>query len=351
MEAKMKKFITRFLEKGLQAYLVVNPVNITYLTDFPSSDAWLIVTANRSYYMTDARYETEVKKNLSRHFKVVCHKNGLSDAFLSLMARAGIKKVGFNPRHISYAQYQKITKARPRGFRLVECDGLVELNRQIKGADEIKKIKQALAIHKKVHRYLKRIITPGLTEKDIAARLQAYVCHQKCGLSFPPIIASGPNTSYPHAQVSNRKLRRKDLCLVDYGIELNGYKSDLTRMFFLGKITDKIYRCYKIVKEAQKLAIDRISAGICVASVDQQARNYLKNNGLDKYFTHALGHGIGLDVHESPSISQKTPGLFKEGMVVTVEPGIYIPHEFGIRVEEMVLVKKQGCEVLSDDIN
>lgn len=351
MQVKIKKFIKSFLEKNLQAYLVVNPTNISYLTGFPSSDSWLLVTKSRSYYMTDARYADEVKKSLPRDFSVVCHKKGLPAEFLALVAKKRLKKIGFDQRHISYAQYGQIAKLPVGGYALLGCDGLVEKNRLIKSVDEIKKIKAALVVHKKSLQYLKRIIKPGMTEKDILMRFGAFVGRQNASFSFDPIIASGENSSYPHALVQNRKLRRKDMVLIDSGIALNGYKSDLTRMFFLGKITDKIYRCFKHVKEAQQMAINHISEGVSVASLDELARKYLKKHGLEKFFTHALGHGIGLDVHEAPSLSQKSSVVLQAGMVVTVEPGVYFPGEFGIRLEEMVLVKKQGCEVLSDNIN
>jgi len=171
------------------------------------------------------------------------------------------------------------------------------------------------------------------------------------GFSFAPIVASGPNSYYPHASVTDRKIRKNELVLIDMGIDLGGYKSDLTRMFFLGKIPKLVGQVNELVRVAQKKAIEKIKAGVSIAEIDDQARNYLAKQRLAKYFGHAIGHGIGLEIHENPRMSHENKSLLKEGMVITIEPAVYIPNKFGIRKEEMVLVKKEGCEVISDDID
>jgi len=169
--------------------------------------------------------------------------------------------------------------------------------------------------------------------------------------SFEPIIASGPHSSYPHARLTGRKIRPNDLVLVDMGIDVQGYKSDLTRIFFLGRIPHLKGQVYESVRAAQQKAMDVIKAGVLGRDVDRAARNYLAKRKLARYFTHALGHGVGLEIHENPRLSQKSSSTLKEGMIITIEPAVYIPNKFGIRIEDMVLVTKKGCEVLSDNIH
>ena len=168
---------------------------------------------------------------------------------------------------------------------------------------------------------------------------------------FNPIIASGPNSCHPHARVSDRMIRNNESVLLDFGIDINGYKSDLTRNFFLGRIAPRVSRVFDAVTRAQREAISLIKPGITTAQVDAQARKVLRKFGLAKYFSHSLGHGVGLDIHESPRLSCSSTSILEAGMVITVEPGVYIPNQFGIRVEDMVLVTQEGCEVLSGYYN
>ena len=198
---------------------------------------------------------------------------------------------------------------------------------------------------------MRKIIKPGFTEKQILVRLERYVKSNGASFSFKPIIASGPNSSFPHARITDRKIRNNEPVLVDLGISFGEYKSDLTRMFFLGKIPALVRQVYDAVFEAQRIAIDGIKAGVPTAKIDLLARNHLKKQRLAKYFIHALGHGVGLEVHESPRLAHNDLSILEEGMVVTIEPAVYIPGKFGIRIEDMVLVKKKNCEILSDDIH
>ena len=182
-------------------------------------------------------------------------------------------------------------------------------------------------------------------------KLENFIKIKKVQFSFPPIIASGSNSCYPHAKVTDRKIRNNEPVLVDTGIEFKGYKSDLTRMFFLGKIPRFVYEVNEAVRVAQLRAIERIKDGIEVAEIDLLARKHLAKHKLEKFFGHSLGHGVGLEIHESPRLSQNNKSILKAGMVVTVEPAAYIPDRFGIRIEDMVLVKKDSCEVLSGNID
>jgi len=220
--------------------------------------------------------------------------------------------------------------------------------REVKDRTEVRRIQEALKLNLQAFQYLKGVIHPGITEREVLLKLEKYVKERKAGFSFDPIIASGPNSCFPHARVTDRKIRNNEPVLVDMGIDLQGYKSDLTRMFFLGKIPQLVNDVNVAVKSAQIQAIQKIRAGVLASDVDYEARNYLEKHRLGKFFGHSLGHGVGLEIHEGPRISQKSMSVLKEGMVFTVEPAVYLPHQFGIRIEDMVLVTKKGCEVLSD---
>jgi Xaa-Pro aminopeptidase len=207
--------------------------------------------------------------------------------------------------------------------------------------------RDCLKVHFKAIDFMKKVVKPGLTERQAILKLESFVKSKGAEFSFVPIIASGPNSCYPHARATDRVIRNNEGVLLDFGIDLNGYKSDLTRNFFLGRITPRVKQVFDAVTLAQREAISLIKPGISCATVDLQARKVLRKFGLAKYFGHSLGHGVGLDIHETPRLSSHSTGILETGMIVTVEPGVYIPNQFGIRIEDMVLVTNEGCEVLS----
>ena len=201
-------------------------------------------------------------------------------------------------------------------------------------------------------RYIREFLSCGRSELEIAAELERFIrYHGAQSASFDIIVASGINSSYPHHLTSPKKLKSGESLVIDMGVNYRGYKSDLTRVFFLGKITLLVRRIYDIVRNAQQKAIARIKPGSSIREVDEAARSYIAQKGYGRYFGHNLGHGIGLEVHEAPKISSRQEGRLKEGMVFTIEPGIYLPGKFGIRIEDLVLVTKKGCEVLSGSLD
>jgi Xaa-Pro aminopeptidase len=239
-----------------------------------------------------------------------------------------------------------------REIKLVPTHGLVEEPRQIKAAEELKKIKKATQITIKALKFIKNIILPGKKEIEIAAELEHFIRYNGGGGSaFDIIVASGPNSSFPHHITSQRRIKNNELVLVDLGVEYQGYKSDLTRVFFLGKINLLIRRIYDIVRSAKDKAIKEIRPGVPIRKIDASARQYITKMGYGSFFSHSLGHGIGLEVHEAPSISAKEKSQLKAGMVFTVEPAIYLPNKFGIRLEDMVLVTEEGGKIISGAFN
>jgi len=343
-----KKNMNKVLSfSDIDAFLVTKSVNISYLTGFPAQDAWFLILPNRSFYITDSRYTLEVKSRLKNKSELIEYSKSLSDSVLDLVSQFKVERLGFDPKDISVSLFERLRKTVRRKAKLVFVNSPVEQLRMIKTRKEVQKIDKAIDLNLKCYEYLKRIIKSGITEREVLLKLERYVKGHNAQFSFPPIIASGLNSCFPHARVTERKIRRGEPIVIDMGIDIDGYKSDLTRVLFLGKISKSIKDVYSLVLEAQRLAIQAVKPGVLISKVDEQARNFFKDNKIDKFFVHSLGHGIGLEVHESPVISSRNPGVLKEGMVFTVEPGIYLPGKFGIRVEDMVLVTSSGCKVLS----
>ncbi|MBF0532446.1 MAG: aminopeptidase P family protein [Candidatus Omnitrophica bacterium] len=335
----------------IDAYLIAHSVNINYLTGFHGEDAWLLVMAHRAFYLTDGRFTEAARRYLPKSIQVVDIDQSYYKTIAKLLKAKKVKRCGFNEKHLNVFEFKTLQQHRPAGVRLEAVLDEVEVMRLIKDEGEIRLIRQALAIHQALLNNARKWIVPGQSEADLAWKMECFLRKKGVGWSFPPIVASGPNSSYPHAQVTWRKCRKNDVVLVDTGVEVNGYKSDLTRIFFLGKIRQLIQDVYAAVDAARRETIRRIGPGMTCYAADQIARNSLKKNKLEKYFTHSTGHGVGLEIHEAPRLGRQINKILEPGMVVTVEPGVYFPGKFGIRIEDMVLITKKGCECLSDNRN
>jgi len=351
MNLRLKKLVEDFSRhKNIDALLIVNDSNIRYLTRFQASESWLLVTKSKAFYITDSRYVLEARQEL-KGISVKQYSQMPCATLCALCKQYKIKRLGFDERHTSFALWKKLKEFCPKNAKLISATGLVETLREIKDEEEINQIKNCLKLHFKAIDFMKKVVKPGLTERQVALKLEGFVKSNGAEFSFPPIIASGPNSCYPHARATDRVIRNNENVLLDFGIDFNGYKSDLTRNFFLGRITPHVVQVFDALTLAQREAISLIKPGIPCSQIDGQARKVLRKFGLAKYFGHSLGHGVGLDIHEAPRLSSQSTSILEAGMIVTVEPGVYIPHQFGIRVEDMVLVTKEGCEVLSGYYN
>ncbi len=347
MNKRLRQLIASFEKHSLDGFLVTNDTNIRYLSEFPSSESWLLVTPQKIIYLTDFRYTLEAKKGLPKGISVCEYQKSIFDSLNDCLSECKVKSLGYDGRHMSVSTFKQLKDFVSSDCELVFTTDVVEHLRIMKDADELRLIRQALKLNKQAFKYIQSYLKPGLTEQQILLKLEQYVKSRSAGFSFDPIVASGPNSCFPHARVSQRKIRNNEPVLIDMGIDINGYKSDLTRMFFLGKIPKLITDTNQIVADAQRQAISKIKPGMVASEIDQEARKYLSKRSLGKYFGHSLGHGVGLDIHENPRISQKSSTVLEENMIFTVEPAVYIPNKFGIRIEDMVLVTKNGCEVLS----
>ena len=347
MTTRLSSLRASFPSFKINALLVTHDVNIRYLTGFPASESWLLVTAKKAFYITDFRYVLEAKKGL-KEVQVVQYSHSFFQTTLDVAKSEKVKVVGLDERHISAYSFRRLKVLAGKGVKFKAADSLVEALRSIKDEGEISLIRKAIKINAQGFRYIHPFIKPGVSEQELLWKLEDFIRAQKVAFAFPPIIASGPNAAFPHARVSERKVRRGEPLLIDLGIRLNGYNSDLTRMFFLGTMSHSLRKVLSLIRGAQEEAFKVIRPGIEAKVVDAAARGYLAKHGLARYFGHSLGHGVGLDVHEDPRISQKSGAILQEGMVITVEPGVYFPNKYGVRLEDMVLVTKTGCEVLSD---
>lgn len=342
------KLRSLLIRQRIDAFIVSLPANITYLTNYISRDSYLLVSKEKNVYFTDSRYAQEAQDSLGRSFGVTQVNGALFESIARLCDTFDFKTVGFEEEYLPYIKYRIARKKLSKKIGLIPTKDFVEELREVKSNDELKKIREAAVITVRAMKFIKNLIAPGKREIEIVGELERFIRYEgSSGASFDIIVASGPHSSFPHHRSSGRKINNNEPVLIDIGVEYQGYKSDLTRVFFLGKINTLTRRIYDIVLKAQIKALQKIRPSVTINKIDAAARTYIAQKGYGKFFGHSLGHGVGLEIHEAPQISHKENKELKEGMVFTIEPGIYLPGKFGIRIEDMVLVTKNGMEVIS----
>lgn len=350
MNSRLSKAYQHLETEGLDALLVTKEANVSYLSGFRGCDSSVLISNKENFFITDFRYLEEVKRELSG-FKIEIINGSFFKLLANLVKRLKIKKLGFESKWLPYKEYEQI-KRELTTSEFIPTWQIIESLREIKDAEEIKFIRKAVEITAKTFKYLNTIIRPGLKEIEVAGELERFIRLQGGQKSsFEIIIASGSRSSMPHAVASRKIIDPDEPILIDIGVEFEGYTSDLTRMVFLDKISPYIKRTYNIVLRAQEAAIEKIKPSVKICDIDIAARDYIVEKKMGKFFGHNLGHGIGKEVHEDPPISSKNKERLRAGMVFTIEPAIYIPDKFGIRLEDMILVTKEGCEVLTNDID
>lgn len=350
MPSRLSSLLEKLEALNIDGLLVSQEANVSYLCDFKISDSYLLVAQEERIFITDFRYRDQAKRNI-KGVNVFQYKNLFRD-IADLAKRLNIRRLGFEAKDLNFAEYCKIKEYLSPKIKLVDTFAVVESLREIKDERELKFIQDAIKISAKAFVFLKGFLKKGLGELEIAGEIERFIRYEGAQMSaFNIIVASGLNSSFPHASISDRRIQDKEPILVDMGVEVGGYKSDLTRVFFLDRIPLIQRKIYDVIKEAQHKAIEAVKPEIEIRKVDNSARAYIAKRGYGKYFGHSLGHGVGLEVHEEPSVSAKNRSMLKEGMVLTIEPGIYIPGKFGIRLEDMVLVTKKGVDILSGAID
>ncbi len=394
-QTRRQRLNRNLLEKNMQAVLLDSPSNLYYYTGFTGGEAVLLMfvseqdtpktdcsinqgldngntkkeqlKTNRVYLITDSRYYEQVEKECPDITLIRMENQGFSEYVKELLENYDDN---FNESHsqsivsnskkskelmctiavedtMNLELYLKLSNACPNNQFVIAKDAIME-SRMIKDEAELQIIAKAEAIGDAAFTHILDYMKPGVTEADIALEIEFFMKRQGASkLSFDTIVASGPNSSMPHAQVTNRKLQMGDFVTMDFGCVYQGYCSDMTRTVAIGEPTEEMRKVYQIVFDANIRAMEAVREGVKCNEIDAVARDYIKSQGYGDYFGHGLGHGVGLDIHEEPRFSPKCDVITKENMVITDEPGIYLPGQFGVRIEDLVVVKKDGYEMLS----
>jgi Xaa-Pro aminopeptidase len=324
---------------------VTNLINVRYLTGYTGSEGTLLVTPRTAVFFSDFRYKTQAAKQVKgARVNIFTDKN---KAIAREVVKFKIKRMGFEGDVMTVNQRAAVAKA-CKGVKLVALGGDVNDLRLVKEPGEIDALREVIALSEKALKKLYRKLQPGITEIEFARTLEIEMIKLGAeGFAFETIVASGPRGALPHGVAADKKMKKGELVVIDYGAVLNGYHSDQTVTRPIGKVSSLAKKIYNIVYDAQGAAIDACKAGMTGAQLDKVARDVIHKAGYGKYFGHGLGHGVGLEIHEGPRASQIYKGTLEAGMVVTIEPGIYLPGKLGVRHEDMVLVTDTGCELLT----
>lgn len=334
----------------LDALLVIHPANIRYLCGFTGSSGALLVSEAGQVFFTDGRYTAQARIEVKGARIVIASKAPFVAAaeHLAHNRNSRLSRIGIEAEHLTVAQRSRLAGVLRLPFRLREAPPLVERLRMIKDADEIALMRAAAACGARLFEQALKVIHPGIKETEVAGEME-YAARREGAdeMSFPTIIASGKRSALPHGRASTVEVPRSGFVVCDFGVILAGYCSDRTRTVHVGRPNVKARKVYSAVRDAQQAAIETVKPGIHAAEVDQAARKVLKKAGLAKYFTHSTGHGVGLEIHEPPRVAAGQAEVLRPGMVITIEPGAYIPDVCGVRIEDMVLLTESGREVLA----
>ncbi|MEM8945526.1 MAG: Xaa-Pro peptidase family protein [Planctomycetota bacterium] len=342
------KLISMLRREKQEALLVTNPTNVSYLTGFTGEDSYLLVTLGQCIVLSDQRFTTQLEEECpDLTFEIRGPGRKMLSSVADLLKRLKIRAVGIEANSMTVALHNALQSALER-CDLLPTDGLIEQLRMIKDRSEIDRTRNACNIARRTFEVVRASLTPEMTEQQVAADLeyQARRFGGKC-MSFPSIVAVGHRAALPHASPTDQRLGAGDFVLIDWGVNEGQYASDLTRILVTGKILPKLRKIYGIVLKAQLAGIRAIRPGVTAGAVDRAARSVIEKAGFGKHFGHSLGHGTGLEVHEAPRLGSGQSTVLKAGMIVTVEPGIYLPGWGGVRIEDDVLVTRGGYEVLT----
>jgi len=335
-------------KEHVDALLVTNFTNVTYLTGFTGDDSYLLLTRDKAIVLSDSRYTTQLEEECP-DVELAIRGTGtkMNEHVEKVVGKLKLSQLGIEASSMSVAQHETLSD-KLAGVELVSTTGLVEQLRQTKDKQEIDKLRLAVHHGERAFAAIKAMLRGDQTEKQVAAEIENQIrLFGGTGCSFPPIVAVGPRAALPHATPTDGRIDGEDFVLIDWGAESEGYMSDFTRVLLTGKSSAKFEKIYSVVLKAQKAAIEAIKPGMKLKDLDAVARKVITDAGYGKQFGHGLGHGLGLEIHEAPRLSKTEEAELKAGMVVTIEPGIYFPGWGGVRIEDDVLVTRNGHEELS----
>ena len=339
----IEKYYAVLKNENLDGILLTSRVSRMYCAEYDIAEAVAVVTPKGSRYFTDSRYIEDAETNISGfEIRMVEQKYGFLDAVREAIADFGIQKMGFEEEFLTVSEFRTYENNLPVEF--VPCQQAINRLRHVKEDWELAIMKEAQAITDKTFTEVLPRIKAGMTEKELRAEL-IYCLYKNGaeGLSFDPIVVSGPNTSMPHGVPGDRKLQEGDFITLDFGIVYKGYCSDMTRTVALGFATEEMKKVYYTVLEAQKAGIAATKAGVRGRDIDLAARKVIEDAGYGAYFGHGYGHGLGLEIHETPNCNLRNDEPMPVGAVASAEPGIYLPGKFGVRIEDCVIFTEDGC--------
>lgn len=338
---------------GVDGLLVTHLPDVRYLCGFTGSNAALVLVGGKAVLFTDGRYTVQAKLEAVGTRVVIAAKSAVMAA-CEWMEAAKVRRCGFDAAHTTVAALEGMKKAlsaKVRRGMLVPVDSLIAGLREVKDADEVSRIRGAALLGCGLFDGLLTYLEAGLTETEVAASMEyAARLAGAEGMSFETIVASGERSALPHGRATGARLPKRGFVTLDFGVILDGYCSDMTRTVHIGKSLPGERDVYDFVLEAQEAAVAAVAPGVTAEDVDEAARSVLRRVKLDKYFNHSTGHGVGLEIHEGPRLAAKQKQVLQEGMVITIEPGVYMPGKFGVRIEDMVLVTAAGGEVLTPSV-
>jgi Xaa-Pro aminopeptidase len=348
---RLKNLRQQLEPSKISALLVSHLPNIQYSCGFSGSAGFLAVSEGEAVLFTDSRYKQQAREEV-KGAKIVIARDAVINAVAEWMAGRGRKSkrftLGIEADHLRVAERKRLADLLPSGIRLKSAPPLVERARMIKDDEELQRIRAAVQLGASLFDHALQVIKPGVKETEVAAEME-YMARRAGAeaMSFPTIIASGARSALPHGRASEQPIATGAFVVCDFGVILANYCSDETRTVWLGQESKEARGAYQAVKEAQQAAIAAVRPGAMAGAVDAAARKTLAKAGLGRYFTHSTGHGVGLEIHEAPRVAAAQTEILKPGMVITIEPGVYFPGKWGIRIEDMVAVTARGCEVLT----
>ena len=345
--SRQKNFQKTLAAEHLDGFLIAHPPNLRYLCGYTGSNGLLLFLDGRRTFFTDGRYTEQAREEV-RGARLVIPKGPLLHAAAKMLEATKSAKLGFEADHTTFAVAAEMRKLFSRKIAWKPTSGLIMRQRLVKDADELRIIRSAVVMGAECFEKALQSIRPGVRESEVAGALE-FAARQAGaeGMSFETIVAAGKRSALPHGRATNVPIPRRGFVVVDSGVILRGYCSDLTRTVYVGRAGREERKWYEAVLKAQLAGLAAVKPGKTAGEVDQATRQVLRRSGLDRYFTHSTGHGVGLEIHEPPRLGKGQVEELQPGMVVTIEPGIYIPGKGGIRIEDMVLVTRTGCEVLT----
>ncbi|WP_243523922.1 Xaa-Pro peptidase family protein [Bacillus pseudomycoides] len=345
MTSRIKKIQEQLDQYGIDGLLITKKENRQYATGFTGSAGVVLLSATEAVFITDFRYVDQAKTQV-QEAEIIMHKGNMEQEIANQTTRLNIQKLGIEENNMTLKQYSSLKKY--TNIELVQVSELVETIRAIKEESEIETIKVAARIADEAFQHITGFLKPGVSEFDVRDELEFFMRKQGASSSsFNIIVASGVRSSLPHGVATNKMIENGDMVTLDFGALYNGYCSDLTRTIAVGSYSKEFEKIYDIVLEALKRGTEAIRPGESAKTIDDVTRNYITDHGYGEYFGHSTGHGVGLELHEPLRLSQESKAILQEGMVVTVEPGIYIPNWGGCRIEDDIVITKDGYEVIT----